>query len=355
MEKTYKHAVVLGKFLPPHKGHFWLFKKALERSEKLTILVCALDDIVVEGKVFIKREQIPGWQRQSWIRDHYKDDPRVEVVLVTEENPQTPDDHGYFWNIWKDTIRRNAARADVIFTSEAYGNQLSQILNIPHEAVDGHRFKYRVSGRDIISNPLENWSYIPEHITPYFTKKVALVGPESVGKTQTCKNLSNSLGIPWIPEFGREYVEEYLEVDGPITPLDIAMISAGHQTKIWEACKGHKFVLMDTEAITTHLWCEFYCGSGSTPTAVIKRAWEEEIDLYLGLLPTVEWIDDGTRKWSNQEDRDRFMDMFMNFLDKKGSTYRLINSSSFEEREETITNKIGYFFGRYPGGSQSHE
>lgn len=351
MEKDYKHSIILGKFLPPHKGHFWLIDKALEKSEHLTILVCALNDIVVDGKVIIKREAIPGWQRQAWLKEAYQDQ-NVNVVLVTAENPQQPDDHDLFWDIWANTIKTNARGCDAIFTSEEYGDNLSALLGIPHHKIDGHRFKYNVSGRDILRDPHAYWEFIPSEVTPHFTKKVALVGPESVGKSTFSKKVSQRMGIPYLEEYGREYVEHHLQ--GELKPEDLAVISAVHQERIKQKSKNEKFLLLDTEAITTYLWCEFYCGAGSTPVSLLNRAWAEHIDLYLVLLPTVPWFDDGSRSWGDQTDREIYSDMFIDILERKGASFALITSKDYKSREDQILKHIGHSFGKYPGGTQ-HE
>jgi hypothetical protein len=39
----YKHAVIIGKFLPLHKGHMYLIESAFKRAERTTVLVCTLD------------------------------------------------------------------------------------------------------------------------------------------------------------------------------------------------------------------------------------------------------------------------------------------------------------------------
>lgn len=352
MEKPYRRGIVFGKFLPPHKGHFWLFDAALEKCEHLTILVCALPDVVVDGKVTVQRDSIPGWQRQAWIKKAYADKP-VEVILITEENPQKPDDHFMFWDIWAETIKIYGGRADAIFTSEEYGNQLSAVLGIPHEKIDGHRFKYNVSASQILTDPLRYWEFIPRDVTPYFTKRIAFVGPESVGKSEMAKQLSRKLDIPYVPEFGRQYIEDYLEAEDAIDVNDIAMISAEHQRRIWEISKGHKFVFLDTEGITTHLWCEFYCGPGSTPQSVLHRAWTERIDQYFVLLPTVKWVDDGTRLWGKQADRDRYTDQMISILDARKANVHLVKSPDFKERWKQVKTKIGEYWGKYSSGSQN--
>ena len=48
--------LVIGKFLPPHRGHAFLIETALRQVDRLVVLVCSLE-----------REPIPGWQRVAWL------------------------------------------------------------------------------------------------------------------------------------------------------------------------------------------------------------------------------------------------------------------------------------------------
>src|SRR5690349_11085723 len=75
--------MILGKFMPPHRGHQHLIDFARERVGHLTILVCSLE-----------REPIPGRLRAEWMRELYTD---ARVIHVTDENPQEPHQHPRFW------------------------------------------------------------------------------------------------------------------------------------------------------------------------------------------------------------------------------------------------------------------
>src|SRR5207247_4890673 len=95
--------LVLGKFLPPHRGHQLLIENARAQVDRLTVLVCSL-----------QAEPIPGSLRHRWVQQMY---PDLEVVHVTDENPQEPDQHPEFWQIWVDTVRRACPQAlDIVFT-----------------------------------------------------------------------------------------------------------------------------------------------------------------------------------------------------------------------------------------------
>lgn len=53
----YKQAVIIGKFMPLHKGHMYLIQSAIKQSAKVTVLVCTLNS-----------EPIPGNLRFQWVK-----------------------------------------------------------------------------------------------------------------------------------------------------------------------------------------------------------------------------------------------------------------------------------------------
>src|SRR5476649_1538413 len=187
------HGLVIGKFLPYHRGHEHLIRVARAAVDELTILVCSIES-----------EPIPGGVRHEWVRGA---NPTCRVIHVSEEVPQRPEDHPDFWAIWTDLVARHAGRVDVVFTSEHYGAELAARLGARHECVDLDRRQVPVSGSAIRADPMANWDYLPEHVRPYFVRRVAVVGPESSGKTTLAQHLAEQFDTVWVREFGREYCE----------------------------------------------------------------------------------------------------------------------------------------------------
>ena len=97
---------MLGKFMPPHRGHVYLVDAARRQVDSLTVLVCSL-----------QREPIPGELRHRWMRELFAGSG-VQVVHVTDEVPQEPAEHPDFWSIWQELIRRHVPRPiDRVFAS----------------------------------------------------------------------------------------------------------------------------------------------------------------------------------------------------------------------------------------------
>jgi HTH-type transcriptional repressor of NAD biosynthesis genes len=270
--------LVLGKFLPYHAGHSHLIRTARAQVDALTVLVCS-----------IAREPIPGGLRYQWVRASH---PDCRVVHVSEEVPQAPEDDPTFWPIWTDLIRRNAGEVDVVFTSEAYGDELAAQLGARHVCVDAARSTVPVSGTAIRSDPMGRWDYIPEVVRPHFVRRVAIVGGESVGKTTLARCVAGRFNTVWVPEYGRAYCDGR---DASTLGLwDFEAIAWGQAT--WEdsaAATANRVLICDTELHTTCTWSDLIAGERPAWIAAAARA--RRYDLVLLLDGDVPWIDDGTR------------------------------------------------------------
>lgn len=147
---------LLGKFLPPHRGHLHLIEFAQQRVEHLTVLVCS-----------IAREPIPGALRFQWVRELY---PTVNVQHCSDELPQTPADHPDFWALWRTTIQRYCPNPSVVFSSETYGDRLAQELGARHVMVDLARQTFPVSGTVVRADPRAYWHLLPPAVQAYYAQ-----------------------------------------------------------------------------------------------------------------------------------------------------------------------------------------
>ncbi len=270
--------LVLGKFLPYHAGHAHLIRVARSRVDELVVLVCS-----------ISVEPIDGRLRFEWVKQAHSD---CKVVHVEEEVPQAPEDHPQFWDIWTDLIARHAGHIDVVFTSESYGEELALRIGARHDCVDIDRTEFPVSGSAIRRDPQSNWRFLSPPMRAYFTHRIAIVGPESAGKTTLARRLASEFAVPWVPEFGRLYSEGL----DPRTfnHADFEAIARG-QAGAEDAAAGGAdgFLICDTELHTTCTWSELILGE--CRAALREAAEARKYDLYLLLKPDVAWTNDGTR------------------------------------------------------------
>lgn len=319
------HGLVLGKFYPPHKGHLNLIREAKKQCDFLTVLICSLE-----------REIIPGFLRFEWMKGLITD-PNIKLVWVQEENPQYPEEHPNFWNIWKHTIESYSIQPiDIVFTSELYGDPLASVLGCKHIPIDIERKKFPISATKIRESPLNHWNYIPETIRHYFVKRIVLTGSESVGKTTLAKKLAEHFKTNWIPEFAREYLEQK---PTPMEESDFLPIAKGHLLSEIEAAKTSKGILfLDTDLLTTKVYLERYYRS-EIPW-LTKRALSLQYDASLFLDIDIPWEKDKLRDLG--EEREEMKTRFLESMEEANRDFYLVKGNFLERETLAIeyVNKI---------------
>ena len=315
---AYRHALVLGKFMPIHAGHLHMIRAAAQRADHVTVLVCTL-----------LREPLPGVLRYRWATETLAHLPNVRVVHVSDEVPAQPEDSPDFWAIWVPLIHRYCGfDLDVVFTSEAYGAELGQRLGIADVCLDPARAAVPVSATAIRENPLRNWGFIPDAVRPFFVQRVALLGAESSGKTTLAAALAAHFGTAWVPEFVRDYLEDGPNLD--YAPADLQAIGAGQRalerayTKLPDPRKTG-WLFCDTDALTTTVWAEQYFGEGHAPPGLVGFAQADRYALTLLLAPDLPWMPDGTRDQPDPARRAWFFGRLRHWLGTVGRPYVVID------------------------------
>ncbi len=304
--------MILGKFMPPHLGHQYLIDFAHSYVEQLTVLVCSL-----------RAEPIPGELRCAWVREIF---PDVNVVHVTDENPQEPHEHPDFWQIWHESIRRVLPEGpDFVFASEDYGWKLAKILGARYIPVDHARELVPVSGAEVRANPLQHWAYLPGCVRPYFLRRVCVFGPESTGKSTLARRLAAHYETACVSEYARGLLNFK---DGRCDPEDIPLIARGQiASEDALARQANRVLFCDTDLLTTTIWSDVLFGS--CPEWIQEEADRRTYDLYLLADIDVPWISDGQRYLP--QERESFFARCVRVLESRGRRYVKI-SGSWEER-----------------------
>jgi NadR type nicotinamide-nucleotide adenylyltransferase len=309
--------LILGKFMPPHRGHQALVEFGLRFVDRLTVLVCTL-----------KRDPIPGQLRFEWMRELF---PSADVVHVTDEVPSAPEEHPEFWPIWRTLIRKHVPQGpDFVFASEAYGHRLAAELGSTFIPVDESRGMVKISATEIRSDPLGHWEYLPECVRPYYVKRVCVFGPESTGKSTLARDLAERLGTVHVSEFARGLLDSR---QGRCDYEDIAVIARG-QVAAEEALarQARRVLVCDTDVLTTTIWSDVLFGK--CPAEVTAEAERRTYDLYLLLDIDVPWVQDGQRYLPDR--RDEFMKRCVDALESRGRKYVRIRGSWNERLEQSV-------------------
>jgi len=314
---NYRRGFLLGKFLPPHAGHKYLCDFAQCQCDELTILVCSID-----------AEPIPGRLRHEWMRREF---PHARVIHCDEDLPQEPADHPDFWNIWREACRRyHPESIDAVFASEAYGQRLAEELGGQFVPVDIARSVVPVSGTALREAPYENWNHLLPPARTWFTRTVALHGPESTGKTTLAVRLAKALGTICVPEFGRLYTEIFgVDCDAN----DIRQIALGQTAAIAAARpQARGLVISDTDSVMSAVWSDMLAGHRD-------ELFSGEIavsDFYFLMDIDAPWEDDGTRYFSDSTTRQLFFEKCKKELDQRNLPYQRLSGSWDEKFDQAM-------------------
>jgi HTH-type transcriptional regulator, transcriptional repressor of NAD biosynthesis genes len=306
--------------MPPHRGHLHLIDFASNYADSLTVVVGSL-----------KSEPIPGDLRFTWMQELF---PHLDVVHLTDENPQHPNQHPDFWFIWKRSLEQVCSRKiDLLFASEDYGQKLAEVLGAKFIPTNQGRESVPISGSEIRKAPEEHWEYIPRPVRPYYTKTVVFFGPESTGKTTLSRFLATENTATWVPEYARTYLrgrEDDFEL------ADMELIARGQQSSMTAALRlGRPLVLSDTDTLSTKLWCQELFGR--VPESVERLAMKEHPDLTILLRPDVPWVGGPLRL--RAETREEFFQRCLQLLEESGRIYRVVGGS-WSEREKQAREHI---------------
>jgi NadR type nicotinamide-nucleotide adenylyltransferase len=125
-------------------------------------------------------------------------------------------------------------------------------------------------------------------------KKIAVIGPESTGKSTLCKQLADHYQVAWVPEYAREFL---LQRGMNYTYDDLLTIAKG-QVALEEkyiSSSTHPFIFMDTDLYVMKVWCEFVFGK--CHQWILDQIAERKYDLYLLCNIDLPWVKDELREY----------------------------------------------------------
>jgi NadR type nicotinamide-nucleotide adenylyltransferase len=163
------------------------------------------------------------------------------------------------------------------------------------------------------------------------TIKIAVVGPESTGKSTMSAYLANHYQTVWVPEYARGYCEKLTQ---PPTWQD--EINMFHGQIVLEAellPKANKILICDTTFITVKIWSDQIFGS--SPQEVLDELPKHPYDLYLLLNIDLPWQDDPLRDFPHM--REHFMAVWHKELDAINANYVLISGAGPERYDRAVT------------------
>jgi NadR type nicotinamide-nucleotide adenylyltransferase len=167
--------------------------------------------------------------------------------------------------------------------------------------------------------------------------RIAVVGPESTGKTTLTEALAQHYRCAYTKEYARYFLEEH----GPdYTRADLLYIARGQlmveaESQRLAADHGGGLVFCDTDMITIRIWSEEKYGACDPLLKQLAR--DTHYDLWLLCAPDMPWEADPLRE--NPHDRDRLFAVWERELKAYGFPYVVIEGDR-EQRLRTATNMV---------------
>jgi HTH-type transcriptional regulator, transcriptional repressor of NAD biosynthesis genes len=320
--------LTLGKFASLHKGHEFLIQTAVEENERVIVIAYDSPDAT----------SIPLTVRANWIRQLF---PQVEVIEGWDGPPDTgksPEvmklQEDYVLGVLK------GQKVTRFYSSEFYGEHMSQALNAENRQVDPERVRFPISGTAIRKNPFENRRLLSPEVYKDYIINVVFLGAPSTGKSTIAQDSANHFDTVWMPEYGREYWEKH-QLNRRLSLVQLEEIAVGHIYRENEAIQSaDRFLFTDTNAITTFIFSMYYHGRATERLTELAQRAEKRYDLYI--LCDLDIPYDDTWDRSGEGNRDSFQKQIIGDLRTRKVPYFTI-SGSRKERIEGVESILEGF------------
>lgn len=315
-----RRGLVIGKFMPVHKGHVALIEFA-----------CSHCDELIVSMSFMPHDPIAADLRFDWLARATQHLPKVRVYQVLDDFDDERLAIEARTALWSEFISATYPPMDVVISSEGYGAPFAEHLGALHLPFDPERKSVPISASMIRARPMTNWQFITDAAKPFFVKKICLFGPESTGKSTLAIRLADRYNTVFVPEVAREMLTtNSFSVD------EIIAIGKAHDERIRQQTKvANKLLFCDTDAITTQIYSSHYLGV--VPDILYELERKTPYDLYFMMDIDVPWVDDGLRDLGHR--RDEMRKLFTDALEQRGIRYVLVQGD-FHAREELVVRII---------------
>lgn len=171
------------------------------------------------------------------------------------------------------------------------------------------------------------------------TYKIAIVGPESTGKSTLAAELAAYFQAPLVEEYAREYCTG---LKSPCTLEDeIAMYHGQIEREEAALKESPDLLICDTTILNVKIWCDHvfeYC-----PEFIEEEVRRRPYDLYLLMNIDMPWQEDPLRDFPDL--REHFLEVFQLELRLLQANVQLISGLG-SERLKNALSSINYYYSR---------
>ncbi len=318
-------AFVFGKFHPFHKGHQVMIEFAITRCDFLTVLVCASDKEIIDGKTRKK------WIEETFQHQNYTSKIEVKVFNYSEAELSSKSETSLeVSKLWSVVFKKLFPDYSLVITSEQYGKLVANFMNINHLGFNVDRQKNSISATAICQDIFEGWQFLPDSVRPFFSLKVVLLGTESTGKTTLTQKLAEHFDTSFVDETAREIIFH----SESFTYQDLEIVAQKHAQNIQKILLESKTPLLfiDTDIYITKSYSQFAFQKTLEVSREIYQI--NQPSLYLYLCNDVEYVQDGQRL--TEEKRNELDNFHRKTLKNEGIEYVEINGNWKERFEKAV-------------------
>jgi len=178
--------------------------------------------------------------------------------------------------------------------------------------------------------------------------KIAIIGPESTGKSTLCELLAQHYNTQWCPEFAREFLLTHgmdytyddllfiakgqLAMEDEYTRSLVRSSESGVNSSVQDPEPGTlnaKFLFIDTDMYVMKVWCEFVFGK--CHDWILEQIKKRKYDLYLLCNTDLPWVKDELREYPDLATRDKLYSIYKNIMVNQSTPWVDI-SGDYDER-----------------------
>lgn len=186
-------------------------------------------------------------------------------------------------------------------------------------------------------------------------KKIAVIGPESTGKSTLCESLAIHYQTSWCPEFAREYLLKHGKNYSYETLLTIAKGQIELEEKFKTLVKNKvlqtlapRLLFIDTEMYVMKVWCEFVFNK--CHSFILEQIVKRKYDLYLLCNVDLPWVKDELREYPDLETREKIYRIYKDIMINQPVPWVDISGNYEERLKKAITSVDGLFLNnQFPG------
>ncbi len=168
-------------------------------------------------------------------------------------------------------------------------------------------------------------------------RRIAVIGPESTGKSELCQQLAAHYRTEWVPEFARFYLDR---LERPYKQADLKAIAEAQLT--WEedkAAYAQNFLFCDTNLIVIKIWSDHKYGT--TDPWIEEQLTNRTYDFYLLNNIDLPWQPDPQREHPNL--REHFFRQYEEYLRNHDLPFSIVSGIEGERKKSAVDHLESYF------------